>query len=382
MSWPPQSTRAARGSPGTRRSAGIVTAVTTADHTAALPVFADVDTGVDDAMALVYLLASPDADLVGIASTGGNVAVDQVCDNNLGLLELCRAAAIPVSRGADQPLSATMRTAEDTHGPAGLGYAELPQHDRELTSYDSAEAWVRAAHARPGELVGLVTGPLTNLALAARAEPELPSLLRRLVIMGGSFDYRGNTTPVSEWNVSVDPEAAAEVFATWGRAADSKTVEPHQLPIVCGLNLTENIALTPSILNRLAGAAESATVAMSVLDARGTRSVADNPLIRALEDAMRFYFEFHFDQGEGYLAHLHDPLAAAVALDPGIIATRASTVDVELTGTLTRGMTIADWSRRWGREPNAHIGVDVDPAAFFDRFIERVGPFARRLAHS
>jgi purine nucleosidase len=359
---------------------GIVTAVSVGDEQGiALPVFADVDTGVDDAMALVYLLASSDADLVGIASTGGNVAVDQVCRNNLGLLELCQAAAIPVSRGADQPLSTAMRTAEDTHGPAGLGYAELPSHQRELTEYDSAEAWVRAAHAQPGELIGLVTGPLTNLALAVRDEPNLPSLLRRLVIMGGAFDYRGNTTPVAEWNISVDPEAAAEVFDAWGRAADAKVIEPHQLPIVCGLNLTENIALTPTILSRLAGAVETTTTAMSVLDSRGTRSSADNFLIRALEDAMRFYFEFHFDQGEGFLAHLHDPLAAAVALDPGLVQTRATTVDVELTGTLTRGMTIADWSRRWGRESNAHVGVGVDPAAFFDRFIERVGPFARRL---
>jgi purine nucleosidase len=241
---------------------------------------------------------------------------------------------------------------------------------------------VRAAHALPGELIGLVTGPLTNLALAVRDEPNLPSLLRRLVIMGGSFDYRGNTTPVAEWNISVDPEAAAEVFDAWGRAADAKEIQSHQLPIVCGLNLTENIALTPTILSRLAGAAETTTTAMSVLDSRGTRSTADNYLIRALEDAMRFYFEFHFDQGEGFLAHLHDPLAAAVALDPGLVKTRATTVDVELTGTLTRGMTIADWSRRWGRESNAHVGVGVDPAAFFDRFIERVGPFARALAHS
>lgn len=352
------------------------------DQPTALPVFADVDTGVDDAMALVYLLASADANLVGIASTGGNVDVDQVCHNNLGLLELCGAPAIPVSRGADHPLSTAMRTAEDTHGPAGLGYAELPQHHRELTSYDSAEAWVRAAHALPGELIGLVTGPMTNLALAVRDEPNLPSLLRRLVIMGGAFDYRGNTTPVAEWNISVDPEAAAEVFDAWGRAADADTIAPHQLPIVCGLNLTENIALTPKILSRLAAAADTATTAMSVLDARGTRSTADNHVFRALEDAMRFYFEFHFDQSEGYLAHLHDPLAAAVALDPGLIQTRATTVDVELTGTLTRGMTIADWSRRWGREPNAHVGVGVDPEAFFDRFIDRVGPFVQRLAHS
>ena len=336
-----------------------------------VPVFADVDTGVDDAMALVYLLGSADAELVGIASTSGNVAAQQVCINNLGLLELCRADAIPVSKGADDPLSSMLRTAEDTHGPQGLGYAQLPGNDRRVTAYNATEAWVRAARAHPGELIGLVTGPMTNLALALRVEPALPSLLRRLVIMGGSFEYRGNTDVVAEWNISVDPEAAAEVFAAWS--------PQDELPIILGLNLTENIVMTPAILARLAAAARSSTVAMSVLDARGTRSVASNPVIRVLEDAMRFYFEFHFDEGEGYLAHLHDPLAAAVALDPSLAQTRTATVDVELTGTLTRGMTIADWSGRWGRPPNAQVGVGVDPQVFFDRFIERAGAFARRL---
>ncbi len=328
-------------------------------------------------MALVYLLASDDAELVGIGSTAGNVPVQQVCRNNLGLLELCRVTGIPVSKGSEQPVTAPLRTAEDTHGPEGLGYAQLPSTDQELTAHDAAEAWVRAAHDHPGELIGVATGPLTNLALALRAEPALPKLLRRLVIMGGAFEYRGNTTPVAEWNISVDPEAAAEVFAVWGAAWGLE--EPGHLPIVLGLNLTENIAMTPAILGRLATAAGSSTMPMSVLDDRGTRSAAANPLIRVLEDAMRFYFEFHFDQGEGYLAHLHDPLAAAVALDPDLVQTRATPIDIELTGTLTRGMTIADWNGRWGRAPNALVGVDVDPAAFFDRFIARVGPFARRL---
>jgi purine nucleosidase len=203
-------------------------------------------------------------------------------------------------------------------------------------------------------------------------------LLRRLVIMGGAFDYGGNTTPVAEWNISVDPEAAAEVFAVWGAAWGLQP--PMHLPIVLGLNLTERAAMTPSILSRLAAAAGSATTPMSVLDERGTRSAAANPLIRVLEDAMRFYFEFHFDQGEGYLAHLHDPLAAAVALDPDLVRYRQATVDVELTGTLTRGMTVADWRGHWGRQPNAHIGVETDPNAFFDRFIARVGPLAASLA--
>jgi purine nucleosidase len=341
-----------------------------------LPVFVDVDTGVDDAMALMYLFASSDADVVGIASTAGNVPVQQVCANNLGLLELC-GLDIPVSKGAEQPITAPLRTAEDTHGPEGMGYAQLPATDRELTAHDAADAWIRAAHAHPGELVAIAVGPLTNLALALRREPALPKLLRRLVIMGGAFDYRGNTTPVAEWNISVDPEAAAEVFAGWGAAWGLEP--PRHLPIVLGLNLTENIAMTPALLSRLATAAESSTTPMSVLDDRGTRSNASNPLIAVLEDAMRFYFEFHFDQNEGYLAHLHDPLAAAVVLDPDLVTCRPTTVDVELTGTLTRGMTIADWSNRWGREPNALIGVDVDPKAFFDRFIARVGAFAKKL---
>ena len=343
-----------------------------------LPVFADVDTGVDDAMALAYLLASHDAELVGLASTAGNVPVDQVCANNLNLLALCGASEIPVSRGSEHPLNSALRTAEDTHGPQGLGYAVLPDAGGELTPYDAAEAWVRAAHEYPGELIGLVTGPLTNLALALREEPALPRLLRRLVIMGGAFDYGGNTTPVAEWNISVDPEAAAEVFAVWGAAWGLQP--PMHLPIILGLNLTERAAMTPSILSRLAAAAGSATTPMSVLDERGTRSAAANPLIRVLEDAMRFYFEFHFDQGEGYLAHLHDPLAAAVALDPDLVRYRQATVDVELTGTLTRGMTVADWRGHWGRQPNAHIGVETDPNAFFDRFIARVGPLAASLA--
>jgi len=324
------------------------------------PVFVDVDTGVDDALALVYLLASPDADVVGIGSTGGNVAVEQVCENNFGLLELCRVTDVPVSKGSDETLAGPILAPSAVHGPRGLGYADLPPADGRLTDYDSATAWVRAAHDFAGELIGVATAPLTNLALALRAEPALPTLLRRLVIMGGAYDYRGNTTPVTEWNIGVDPEAAAEVFAAWS----VNGVGLQGLPILCGLDLTRRIAMTPEHLARLAAAAGSNPA---------------NPLIRVIEDATRFYMEAYHGLGHGFVAHLHDPLAAAVALDPELITTQAATVDVELAGTLTRGMTVTDWSGRWGREPNVHIGIGVDPTAFFDRFIERVGPFAGRL---
>lgn len=304
-------------------------------------VFADVDTGIDDALALIYLLAS-DAHLVGIASTGGNIAVDQVCANNLGLLELCRAAPVPVSRGADRPVSGSRPQRGDAHGPNGLGYARRPPSDRRLTDHDAATAWVRAARAHPGELVGVATAPLTNLALALRIEPELPALMKRLVIMGGVFDGQGPP----EWNARVDAEAAAEVYAAWS--------DRPRLPVVCGLDLTRRVVMTPELLDRLTG---------------------PSPVLEFLRNAMRFYFEVYRDRGLGYLAHLHDPLAAAVALDPLLVTTRTATVDVEVSGN--RGMTTADWSG--ARRPNAQIGIDVDSTAFFDRFVHRVAVFARRL---
>ena len=108
-----------------------------------------------------------------------------------------------------------------------------------------------------------------------------------------------------------------------------------------------------------------------------TRSVASNPIVRHLSDAVRFYLEFHRDHGHGFLAHMHDPFAAAVALDNSLAQTRPATVDVELAGTLTRGTTVADTVGMWGREPNADIVTGTDPAAFFARLVDRVGAFAR-----
>ena len=134
-------------------------------------------------------------------------------------------------------------TTEDTHGPLGVGHAELPTPTITPSPVDAADAWIEAAHAHDGELVGLATGPLTNLAIAIRRDPTLPSRLRRLVIMGGAFHAHGNTTAVSEWNVAVDPEAAAEVFAAFGTAG-------APAPIVCSLDLTEQVVMTPDHLVR------------------------------------------------------------------------------------------------------------------------------------
>src|SRR5690606_15631782 len=167
------------------------------------PILMDVDTGIDDSLALLYLLASPEAEIVGITCTAGNVPARQVAINNLAWLELCKAPNIEVALGSEVPVLAPLMTTEETHGPQGIGYAVLPEPTRQLSKRHAVDVWADAARSRPGEVVGLVTGPLTNLALALRIEPELPRLLKRLVIMGGAFNHPGNTTPVSEWNIAV-----------------------------------------------------------------------------------------------------------------------------------------------------------------------------------
>lgn len=342
--------------------------------TTRIPLILDVDTGIDDSLALLYLLASPEAEIVAITCTAGNVPARQVAINNLAWLELCGREGVEVSLGAEIPVIQPLMTTEETHGPQGIGHAELPAPTQEISARHATEVWIDTVRSRPGEVIGLVTGPLTNLALALKLCPELPLLLKRLVIMGGAFNYPGNTTPTTEWNIAVDPDAAKIVF-------DAFSVVPaDRRPVICALDVTERIEMKPEHIAALAEAAGSTPAEIiSPDDELGLRSTASNAVIRHLSDAVRFYMEFHRDQDQGFLAHMHDPFAAAIALDPSLGTTRAATVDVELAGTLTRGQTVADWRGMWGREPNADIVVDTDPAEFFRMVIDRVGRFAREV---
>ncbi len=339
------------------------------------PLIVDVDTGIDDSLALLYLMASPEAEILGITCTAGNVPARQVAINNLAWLELCRYPEVEVALGAEVPIIQPLMTTEETHGPQGIGYAELPAPTRGLSPRHATEVWIDNARRRPGEITGLITGPLTNLALAVKIEPELPRLLKRIVVMGGAFNHAGNTLPTTEWNIAVDPDSAKIVFDAFsGLPADRR-------PIVCALDVTERIEMHPHHIATLAEAAGSTPAEIiSPDDEPGRRSTASNPVIRHLSDAVRFYMEFHRLYDQGFLAHMHDPFAAAIALDPGLGRVRPATVDVELAGTLTRGQTVADWRGMWGRPANADIVVDTDPAEFFRRTIERVSALARSLA--
>lgn len=334
----------------------------------------DCDTGVDDSLALLYLLAQPEVNLLGIVSTAGNVPGPQVVENNLAWLELLGRTEIDVFVGSDSPLSAPITTCEDTHGPNGVGYAELPTPTATPAHRSGAQAWSDLTRAHPGEVIGLITGPCTNLALALRDDPGILARMRRLVIMGGAFWHPGNTTPTSEWNVAVDPESLWEVLRAYGELDGTGT----PLPVLCPLDLTETIELTPDHVLRLADAAGSSPAeVLDPEDADGTRSTASNPVVRALSDAVRFYFEFHRDHDLGYIAHMHDPFAAAVALDPTIAGTRAYTVDVELSGALTRGTTVADTHGTWNRPHTAQIAQSTDPVAFFDDLLDSIAGLAR-----
>lgn len=307
-----------------------------------LPVLVDCDTGIDDALALTYLACREDVEIVGIVSTAGNVDVEAVTRNNLVLAEMLGLAA-PVARGSAAPLVAELMTAADTHGPTGLGHAVTADPRRTADARSGAQLWVDAARAHPGQLIGLVLGPHTNLALALEIEPDLPRLLRRLHIMGGAINHRGNTAPTTEWNVAVDPEAAQRTLAAFAAAPTP--------PVLAPLDATESVEFH-----------------QDTLDALGATS--DHPVIEVLREALRWYFEFHREDGFGWMAHVHDPLVAAHALEPRLARTVPLAVDVELAGTLTRGQTVGDRLGRWGREPNVALMEAPDAPAVIAHLLQ------------
>ncbi|MDQ4045848.1 MAG: nucleoside hydrolase [Actinomycetota bacterium] len=344
-------------------------------HSAAThSVLMDVDTGIDDALALVYLLSRPEVRLEAITCTAGNVGARQVALNNLALLELCGASGVEVAVGAEVPLEIPLVTTEETHGPQGIGYAELPSPAQQISPRHAVDVWVESVRAHPGQITGLITGPLTNFALALRREPELPTLLKGLVIMGGCFNYQGNTTPTAEWNVSVDPHAAQEVFTAYGGLPEAR------LPVVCALETTERIELRPEHLQKLAEAA-GARVPELVLPEQpdGQRSVSDNALVACLSDAIRFYLEFHRLYDQGYIAHMHDAFAAAAAIGRTPFETRTATVHVETDSPRLIGTTVADFRGIWNEPPNARIVTWNEPEQCFDELISSVGALARTL---
>ncbi len=356
------------------------------------PLILDVDTGIDDSLALLLACATPEVELVAVTCVAGNVPLEAVAANTRAVLELGGAGRVPVALGRDRPLARPLRTAEDTHGPRGLGHAKLPTATHPPVDAAAADLIVDAARSRPGEITLVTLGPLTNLALALEREPDLPRLLRGWTLMGGAYRVPGNTTPTAEWNVFVDPEAARACLTAWASAtapdeatadAAPETTAPEQLaparPLAMGLDVTERARLLPEHLRHLAlrGGArppDAEVLARQPVVAEGT--VADNPVLRTVVDALRFYFEFHAANDGFYGAYVHDPFTLAATLDRSLVRTTSVFVDVETGDGPAHAMTVADWRGLTGRPPNVDVATDTDADAFLGLLVDRIGGLA------
>ena len=306
----------------------------------ATPLIMDVDTGVDDALALLLALSSPEVELVGVSTVAGNVPLPRTTDNTLRLLQWAGRADIPVYAGAERPLVRSAVAAADVHGATGLGAAHLPEAHTSPAG-DAVEFLLGILQARPGEVTLVATGPLTNLA---QAEARVPGVLRRarqVVIMGGAVRVPGNVTPTAEFNFYADPHAARQVLAS---AAEL---------VLVGLDVTEQVGLEQAALQACEGARAAFCRA-------------------ACEPAMAFEAAQYGFAG----MRLHDPVALGAALWPQLFRTERLWLDMETAGDLTAGQLVVDQRalasdhKRLGR-PVA-CAMAVDQVRFLELFAERV----------
>lgn len=297
----------------------------------------DTDPGQDDAVALLLAFASADAlDLRAITTVAGNVPVAQTTANALRIRDLARADA-PVHRGAEAPLLFPLETAEFVCGPDGLAGADLPPPTGEAAPGHAVDAIVALCRAAPADGVTLCPlGPLTNIALAFRLAPDILPKVKRIVLMGGALAL-GNMTPAAEFNVYVDPHAAAIVFGA-GR------------PIVMmGLGVTHQAIASPE--------------QVAAIGALGT---ATGKAIHGMLTRPR-------PGGLGTSGHpMHDPCVIAWLLWPELFAGRDCFVTVETSDGPLRGRTTIDWNGRLKRPANAHVVSDVQAHELFARMIARL----------
>jgi inosine-uridine nucleoside N-ribohydrolase len=308
-----------------------------------IPVLVDCDPGLDDALALLLVLASPELELLGVTAVAGNQTVDKTTANALKVLELAGREEIPVASGAAGPLAGELVVADDAHGESGLGELDLPAPRTAPVDQAAVDLLADRLLATQTPPTVFALGPLTNIALLLALHPAAASRIDRLVLMGGAIG-EGNQTASAEFNIWIDPEAAHRVFES---GLDVTMV---------GLDVTNRAVLTRE-------------------DADGLR--CRGPVGSAAASMLDFYLGFYEEAYEHGGAPIHDALTVAHVVQPGILTTMPRRVDIERTG-ICRGRTVVDMRRRTTLpEPNAQVAVDVDVAAFRKLFCERVGALDR-----
>ncbi len=307
---------------------------------AARPLLLDVDTGVDDALAIILALRSPEIEVRGISTVSGNAPVDQTTRNTLLVLDLMGAQAIPVVSGAADPLRGAPLRAAEVHGSDGLGNVsrQFPVPARRADS-GAVDFLLRAIRRWPGELTLVATAPLTNVAMAVQRDPQTMRLLGGLTIMGGAVRVPGNVSPLAEFNFAADPDAAAAVLAAG-------------LPVrLIPLDVTEQVVLSRTVVEAAAG---------------------KSPLAAFIGSMTRATFDFHRDKEGLEGMFLHDPLAVASVVDPSLVRYEPMPVAVERRGELTAGMVVVDRRRRSRPAATAEVAVEVDALRMLQLFTRRV----------
>ncbi len=299
----------------------------------------DVDTGVDDALAILLALRSPELEVLGITTVSGNVSVARCTANTLLILEVVEAPDIPVVTGAAAPLARKAFTAAEVHGPDGLGGVtrNYPIPSRQARQ-GATEFLLEMADRFPGELTLIATGPLTNLAAAIQRDGGAVRRLQSVTVMGGAIRVPGNVAPTVEFNFAVDPEAASIV-------------------LVAGLNLT----LVPLDVTE-----------QIILTREAVENAGNNRVQAFIREMTAMTMVFHRDV-EGFDGmFLHDPLAVGSVVDPSLVRGQAMAVQVERRGELTAGMAVADLRRRSKATPTATVCQNVDVVRFMQIFGQRV----------
>lgn len=298
----------------------------------------DLDTGVDDALALAYALATPDSDLIGIVSSFGNTQVETASDNSLKLLQLLGATHVPVFNGASHSSTTdhfdTMPISMAIHGDNGIGNVSIPEARRHTEDQSAVDFIIDAAHQYADDLIIVPTGPLTNLAAAYQKDPAIANLIGNVTIMGGALVVPGNVTPYTEANINQDPEAADYVF------------KHAKHLVMVGLDVTLQTLLTKKETN--------------IWRQLGTEKG------RIFADIFDYYIDAYYNLDINKAgAALHDPLAVGVAVDPKLV----TLLPVNMMVTPNDGRTIGDPARLRDPHKTAHVAVAVDEPAYLERFM-------------
>jgi inosine-uridine nucleoside N-ribohydrolase len=307
----------------------------------------DCDPGIDDAVAIILALKSPELHIEAITTETGNLLADRTGINARKILELMNRTDIPVAQGALAPLIRKYPRDPFSHGDDGLGNTGLPAPIMPLSAHFASDLIVELARQNPGEITLVATGPLTNVALALIKEPQVAKWLKQVILIGGAFGFNRyafiNATgdnPVSEWNVFVDPEAARIVFHSG-------------LPIIAvGLD----VATHPGI--------NFAPQHIAALEKAGNRE-------------SRFLLQlFHFVEERKFQSYcvLIDSMAVAAAIQPSIIKTQNIYVDIETAGELTLGQTVVDHRLNftWKDLPQIQAACEADFPRFHELLIQRI----------